>query len=179
MSRALSCPIPSNINPLNPNGFMFSISRLPEVTFFCQEVNLPSISMTAVDMPTPFANYPIAGDRVEFGDLSVQFLVDSQMANYKAVFNWIRGLGFPETNEQYIEQVTTSIPMSEVAASTSNATLVILGSGSSPVQTISFADLIPVSLESLVFNTTSQDVLYLVGNATFRYAYYNFEDMSN
>lgn len=173
MSRILQCPVPSNINPLNPNGFMFSITRIPEVSFFCQEVNLPSISLQNVEMPTPFVNYPIAGDRPDFGDLNVQFLIDSEMKNYKAVFNWLRGLGFPENNQQYTEQ-TASGTTSEVAASYSDAVLSILGGGSMPIQTIRFVDVLPVSLESLTFLSTNQDVQYLVGNATFKYAYYNF-----
>ena len=173
-NRILSCPVPSNINPLSPNGFMFSIQRLPAVSFFCQEVNLPAVSLPAIGMATPFVNYPIAGDIMDFGELNIQFLVDSEMSNYKAIFNWLRGLGFPEDNAQYTEQVTTQIPTAEVAASTSDATLTILGSNSLPVQTIQFIDLVPVSIDSLTFTSTSQDVQYLIGNASFKYAYYKF-----
>jgi hypothetical protein len=42
------------------------------------------------------------------------------------------------------------------------------------VQTAQFHDLFPVTLDSLVFQSTNQDVQYLVGNATFRYGYYKF-----
>lgn len=174
MSRILQCPVPGTINPLNPNGFMFQITRIPEVSFFCQEVNLPSVSLPTTDIATPFSNYPVAGDKLDFSDLNVQFLIDADMRNYKAVFDWIRGLGFPENNQQYTQQ-TTKNGISEVAASTSDATLAILGGGSIPVQSIRFIDLVPVSLESIQFTTVSQDVQYAVGNATFKYAYYKFE----
>lgn len=174
-TRLLTCPVPTSISPLNPNGFMFSITRIPEVSFFCQEVNLPSVSMQTPEIATPFASYPIAGDRVEFGDLNVQFLIDEKMENYKAVFNWLRGLGFPENNDQYTEQIRSSNTTSEVSASYSDAVLSILGGGSIPVQVIRFVDVLPVSLDSLTFVSTNQDVQYSVGNATFKYAYYKFE----
>jgi len=47
MANILSCPIPSNINPLSPNGFLFNILKLPNLSFFCQSVNLPGITLGA------------------------------------------------------------------------------------------------------------------------------------
>lgn len=173
--KILTCPFPSNINPLSPNGFMFTISRIPEVSFFCQEVQLPSVSLSNIEMPTPFVHYPLAGDTMDFGDLSIQFLVDSEMANYKSIFNWLRGLGFPENNLQYTDQVSSENGVSEVQASSSDATLSILNGNNQPIQTVRFIDVLPLSLESLTFLSTSQDVQYLIGNATFKYAYYKFE----
>jgi hypothetical protein len=78
--------VPENINPLSPNGFMFSIARIPEVTYFCQEVNIPEVSLSTVEQGSPFVRIPLPGDTLDFGELNVQFLVDSQMSNYKAMF---------------------------------------------------------------------------------------------
>ena len=174
-SKILTCPVPSNINPLSPNGFMFSISRLPELSFFCQEVQIPSINLSNPEIATPFSRYPVSGDILDFGDLTVQFLVDSEMTNYKAIFNWIRGLGFPENYTQYTEQSSSEIPMSEVQSTTSDGTITILGNTNVPIQTVKFVDLLPQSLESLTFVSTAQDVQYLVGSATFKYSYFTFE----
>ena len=35
--RTLTCPIPATINPLQNNGFLFSIEKLPDMQYFCQE----------------------------------------------------------------------------------------------------------------------------------------------
>lgn len=176
MSRLLSCPLPTNINPLSPNGYNFSIARIPELTYFCQEVNLPNISLGSLDIATPLVHYPVAGDMLDFGPLTVQFLVDSSMQNYKAIFNWIRGLGFPEDYKQYTEQVTPNVSsrLSEVAASVSDATLSILNGSNNSIAIVQFIDCVPLSLESLTFTSITQDVQYLVGSATFKYAYYKF-----
>ena len=84
-TRTLSCPLPENINPLSPNGYMFSIEKLPSLSYFCQEVNLPSLNLPEATQLNPFTKIPIAGDQLEFGQLTIQFLVDDVMGNYKAI----------------------------------------------------------------------------------------------
>jgi hypothetical protein len=173
--RTLSCPIPNNLNPLSPNGYTFSLQRLPSLTYFCQEIALPSITLPEVTQLNPFAKVPIAGDQVEFDTLRVQFLVDENMENYKAIHNWIIGLGFPENYQQYTDAVSSeAFNVSEVAGSSSDATLVILGNSNQPIQTVQFVDCIPESLETITFSSINQDVQYLIGTATFKYSYYKF-----
>lgn len=176
MANILSCPVPSNINPLSPNGFQFSIVRLPELSYFCQEVSIPGISLGSPDFQTPFSNKAIAGEMLTFDQLTVNFLVDEQMANYKGIWNWMIGLGFPESYQQYIDfQATNTTPMlSESAKNYSGGFLQVLGANNSVVQTIEFIDLVPISLNGLTFQSTNQDVQYIVGQATFKYDIYKF-----
>lgn len=99
------------------------------------------------------------------------------MQNYKAIHNWLIGLGFPENHQQYSDMLDASVipnDMSKVIRSYSDASLTVLGNDRTPIQTIQFIDLYPESLESLTFLSTSQDVQYLVGSATFRYTNYKF-----
>lgn len=175
-TRTLTCPIPENLNPLSPNGYTFLLHRLPGLSYFCQEITLPSITLPEITQFTPLTRIPIAGDQIDYDTLRVQFLVDEKMENYKAIHNWIVGLGFPENYSQYTSVIdTAAIPGgSEVAASSSDATLIIMGNSNTPIQTIQFADCIPESLESITFTSTNQDVQYLVGSASFRYSYYKF-----
>lgn len=175
-TRTLTCPLPANINPLSPNGYMFTLQRLPELSFFCQEVSLPSITLPEATQLNPFSKIPLSGDQIDFDTLRVQFLIDENMGNYRAIHDWIVGLGFPENNSQYT-QVINDAPIlgaNEVARSSSDATLIILGNNNQPIQVIQFADCVPESLESITFTSTNQDVQYLIGSASFRYTYYKF-----
>lgn len=176
MNNTISCPIPENISPLSPNGFMFSVQKLPQINFFCQQVNLPGITLGAPEFGNPFNVAPIPGDTLTYDTLDVQFLVDENMENYRAIYNWVVALGFPETYEQYLNFVNSNElnQTSELAKNYSDASLVILGSNNKPSQTIQFHDAFPVSISSLTFQSTNQDVQYLVGSATFRYGYYKF-----
>ena len=41
------------------------------------------------------------GDKIQFGDLTIRFLVDEDLSNFMEIQNWIRGLGFPEKLSQF------------------------------------------------------------------------------
>lgn len=172
----LSCPIPDNINPLSPNGFMFTISKLPALNFFCQQVGLPGVTLGEPEFANPLSRQPIPGETITYDTLQVQFLVDETMTNYRSIYNWIIALGFPTGYDEYVNFLNEDdrIVTSELAKNYSDGTLHILGSNNKVVQTIFFTDLFPVSLDTLIFQSTNQDVNYLVGNAVFRYGFYKF-----
>lgn len=155
----LSCPFPENINPLSPNGFMFQIERLPEMKYFCQQAAIPGISLPTANMATPMVSIGFKGEQLEYDVLTVQFLIDSEMKNYRAINKWMTD-NFPTDGN--------------VDAKPSDGYLHVLGSSNQVIQTIQFANMLPISLEALTFNSTNQDVQYLVGSATFRYTYYHF-----
>lgn len=176
MAGTLTCPVPTNINPLSPNGFLFSIQKLPELNFFAQEVNLPGLTLGAPEFGNPFAIQPIPGETLTYDSLNVRFLVDEDMANYLSIYNWIVALGFPENYDQYVtfKNSDTRGITAELAKNYSDATMQILGSNNVAVQTVQFIDIFPISLTSLIFQSTNTDVQYLVGDATFRFGYYKF-----
>lgn len=175
MSLNLSCPVPSNINPLSSNGFNFFITKLPEVSFWCQEVNLPSMTLPAIEFNTPLSMLPITGDIIQYEDLNIQFLVDENMANYSAIYNWMIGLGFPESNKQYSDYISSQKDYTRLSRESSDATLQILGSNNQPIKIVRFVDILPTNLSSMTFQSTNTDVNYIVGNATFRINRYEFE----
>ena len=154
---------------------MFNIQRLPKVSFFAQEVNLPTLTLGNFPQSTPFSQAIIAGDTLDYGPLTIQFLVDDGMENYKSIHNWLVGLGFPENHNQYQNILdSATLSGSNVKKSYSDATLMILGNTNTAIQTVQFVDVFPESLDSITFVSNSQDVQYLVGSATFRYSYYKF-----
>jgi len=176
MDKTLSCPLPQNINPLSPNGFNFTVLKLPSITFFCQQANLPGLTFGEPAFANPFASVPLPGDHITYDTLNVNFLIDETMTNYKAIWNWIIALGFPQSYDQYVSFVNSdqSGVLNELAKNYSDATLEILGSSNKAVATVQFVDVFPASLDSIMFQSTNQDVPYLVGTATFRYSYYKF-----
>lgn len=175
MSIANQCPLPENINPLSSNGFLFSINSMPEVSFFCQEVELPEITIGNIGVQTPLSKLKLADDVMEFGTLTVTFLIDEQMLNYVSVYNWITGLGFPESYEQYSTFINTrNIGYTTVTKESSNATLAILGSNNKPVKFVNFYNILPISLSSATFRTTNEDVTYITGTAVFEIERYDF-----
>lgn len=169
----MATSIPSNLNPLSPNGFQFSITKLPELTFHCQQVNLPGITLGEPTFSTPFSTQPVPGDALQYDPLTVQFLVDENMENYKKLYNWIVALGFPESYDQYIAQnAADTTAYGELAKNYSDATLQILDSNNQAIQTIQFYDLFPTTIDSMMFSATNDDVNYVVANVTFKFGLY-------
>jgi len=169
-----TCPSPSNLNPLSPNGFKFSVTKLPGIDFFCQEITLPELSLGTAIYATPLSDQPIPGDKIEFGDLTIKFIINSDMSNYKAIYDLIMGLGFPIDHEQYkawVKKDTRNIT-SELMTNLSNGALTILNNQNNPAVTIQFSDMYPVLLSSLTFSTTNNTVQFLTGEATFKYGWY-------
>ena len=171
------CLYPNNLNPLSPNGFNFSITKLPDVSFFCQRVTIPSISLASIDRPTPFINTPIPGEIMTFSELSLQFLIDDQMNNYKTIYNWMVALGYPEDNKQYTNFVNAqgASVYSELARNYSDATVSVLDAQNNATNSFKFYDLFPISLDPIQFEATAMDVNYVIGSATFKYSYFTID----
>lgn len=177
----MGCPLPPNLNPLSPTGFRLNITKLPGVTFFCQQANIPDINLDPIPVGTPFSTSIVPGEILDFGALIVNFLVDENMANYKAIYNWITGLGFPQDYEQYQALANSTDNTVQIGTrfgtqqgNYSDGILEILGSNNIGVQSIQFKDLYPASIGSLQFESNVDDIQYLTGTCTFRYTYYNF-----
>lgn len=169
--------IPHHINPLAPNGFNFKITKIPGVSFFCQRVMVPSLSITSVDRATPFATVPIPGEIMTFGELSIQFLVDEKLENYKSIVDWMIGLTYPESHEQYqrfIGSDQTGL-ISELTKNYSDGLVEILDSQNRPTNTFRFYDMFPISLDPIQMEATVMDTNYIIGAATFKYSYFDFD----
>jgi len=169
-----ACPVPDNINPLSPIGFRLDIEKLPNVSYFCQEATIPDISLSSIPVPTPLAQIQIPDTIINYGDLVVNFLIDEKMENYTALYNWVKGLGFPTDHQEYTDLLNQDQQPNklELSKNYSDASLHILSSSNNVVKTIRFIDLMPISLASLQFGSNLTDVQYLQGNAIFRYTYY-------
>jgi hypothetical protein len=172
--NTLTCPIPDNITPLSPNGFLFSVQKLPQLNFFCQQVNLPGIMLGAPEFGNPLQMQPIPGESLTYDQLQVQFLVDEKMENYISIYNWIVALGFPNDYEQYTNFINEDQRgvIAELSKNYSDGTLQILTHNNQVARTVQFVDMFPTAIDSLMFQGTNTDVNYLVGNVTFRYGYY-------
>ena len=172
----LSCPFPANINPLSSGGFMFTIQKAPAVKFWCNQANLPGLTLGTVAQATPFIQIPQPGDTLVYDTLNIQFMIDADMINYIELWNWMNGLGFPESNENftaYMDADTRGM-RGELAKSVSDASLTILNNSNVPVKTIQLIDLFPVNLNSLQLQANNSDVVYMIGEATFQFSHWKF-----
>lgn len=158
---------PTNQNFLSPLSFKFTISKLPHVSFFVQTVKLPNISLPPIEMETPYKNLPFIGDKLIFSDFQITFLVDEDMKNYNEIFNWLSGVAFPESYDQYKQIKERSVVKNDGLSS--DASLIITTSSMNPNIEIVFTRAFPSSLSEIIMNTMDQTVDYVTATASFRY----------
>jgi hypothetical protein len=170
-----SCDTPTEVNPLMRNGFKFAVERIPDITYFCQEANIPEITLQSADMETPYSRIPMTGDKASFSPLVVEFLIDAQFKNYMAMYDWIYEQAFPDYNPQYTRQVQKgriTRAISEAKATTSTAVLGVLGNNNQIIASVRFIDCVLISLSGLNFTTINSDSQFLTGTAVFKYQGY-------
>ena len=187
---------PAKLDYASPIQFRFKCTKLPEVEFTCQTANIPGISLGSGTQPTSLVDVPIPGDKISYQSLDISFLVDENLNNYKEIHDWIIGLGFPQSHDQFKNLQTTGqdrFPGSTAGAvvpgvdvpkpldeggTYSDATLTILNSKNIAKTEIRFQNLYPTSLGGLNYDVKMNDVDYLQATVSFAYMYYEIIQIS-
>lgn len=164
-------------NFLTPTGFLFQVQRAPKISYFGNRINVPSLNLGVAQQTNYLTDIPRPGEKIDFGDLSLRFLIDENLENYLEVQNWIRGIGFPESLTQiYDFQKTGNIDGdNDMLNLYSDGTLTILSQLNKPMFYVKFEDLFPYALSDIQFDATVADVEYLTAEVSFKYTIYNIE----
>ena len=141
------------------------------------------MDLGVAEQPTYLRDIPTPGDKIDFGDLSIRFLVDEDLVNYMELQKWIRGLGYPESMKDFADLEKEAIIKPKFANRGDNiysdGTLQILSSNLVAKFNVNFKDLFPVSLSTITFDATDTDIEYFTAEATFKYTIYNLTDLEN
>ena len=165
-----------NRNFLAPVGFKFTLAKYPKVSFFSNSARIPELSLGTAVQPSYLKDIDIPGEKLTYGDLTIRFLVDENLQNYMAMHNWLKGIGFPETPQQFADQTTNADGVRDEKEVFSDGSLHILNSNFKDVAIVRFNDLFPVGLTSLEFDATETDINYFTAEAVMRYTVYNIFD---
>ena len=183
---------PDQLDYASPTQFRFGINQLPKVEFFTVSANLPGISAGTNTVSTPFKDIPIMGEKLDYANLSISFIVDEYLENYISLHSWMTGFGFPKNREQFrtFRDVTSNTPAGGKApaidlvgkatpdkAMYSDAFLQILSNKNNPIVEVNFENTFPVSLSALDFTQTATDVEYMVATAEFAYQIYEIKTL--
>jgi len=188
---------PTKLDYAAATQFKFNIIKLPKVEFFCTSINIPSITLGDTTQPTPLKDIPIPGDKVVYSGLSLDFLVDENLENYREIHGWITGMGFPKNHTQFETLVNAGkdrFPTSDGTAQNreagkvddygfdagaiySDASLTILSSKNNAVLEVRYRDIYPTSLSGLTYDQQAGDTTYLTASVDFKYLTYEFAEV--
>ncbi len=162
-----------NINILNDNDFRFEICELPNVTLFAQNFSIPGVSLGRAPVSTSNVDYYVPGEKIEYEDLVITFLVDEDMSNFIEIFNWMTALGFPESTEQFKRLKEHHTPYTEV----SDIILSVTTNKFTPNRRIHFVDCFPTDLNPIDFSNINDTISPITSTVMFAYSYYYFEPL--
>ena len=96
--------------------------------------------------------------------------------------NWIRGLGFPESTQEFRDLTKGGLTQGRYVQDKQNVysdgTLQILTSNMVAKFNVNFKDLWPTSLTTLTFDATDTDIEYFTADVSFKYTIYDLTDLS-
>jgi len=178
-----------NRNFLSPVGFQFHVTKIPGVAFFCQSASIPAISMGVANQTTRLNVSYQPGDELYYEPLFIRFLIDENMKNYYQIHDWIRRITTPYSSQEFTyntlddkDDRTPFEPRDRRGKPVwgnnqwkCDTSLMVLSSNYQPVAEFQFKDCFPISLTTLNFDASVQEVNYFTAEASFRYNYFNYK----
>ena len=173
---------PDTLDFANASQFRFQLLKIPTTVYYTTAVNLPGIAFSGdAIMNSRFKAMPFMGDTLDFSPMELTFNVSEGLQNYREIHDWMTGIGFPKTPEQFAEalrdsevektvQIRGKLAMPNVL--TSDATLTLLTNKNNPVIQVNFRNIYPTSLSGLQFNTQDTDATPLTAQVTMSYDFY-------
>lgn len=138
----------TNTSLLGPTSFRMVMNRIPSVTYFCQSANIPSMAIEAITRGNMFVDIKEIG-KPSFGDFSATFLVDEEMKNWKAIYDWMRSIAafedFTEMEPQWKDHKSDVI-------------LMVTTAGKNPNIEFTFKGCFPTDLGAISFDSSSTDI---------------------
>tara|TARA_R110002012_G_scaffold285033_1_gene476008 strand:+ start:307 stop:801 length:495 start_codon:yes stop_codon:yes gene_type:complete len=157
---------PETNNYLATNFFKLEIDKFPTVSYFCQSVNLPSLTASTIEVPVPGIGLPIRSPlaRYSYENMSVSFIVDEKMENWLEVYNWMsemRGFDSDCATKDYPDIF-------------SDAELIIMNASYQPMKTVTIQEMFPVGISGIQFSSVIVDTEPVIATATFAFTKYEF-----
>ena len=152
---------PNELNQLNVVSFQTNFTRMPNVNFFCQSVNIPSMSLGSFLQPTTFMDQPVEGDTLTLEQLNIGFYVNEDLSNYLEIYNWMIALGFPDNYAQFSLKKNVNDAGNTTTIRRSDMNIILNTNKSNPNFSVTFKDAFPVALGAInldVQNTTLEPI---------------------
>lgn len=166
---------PENTNYLQASKFLLTFDRIPNVQYFCQEVNLPGIHIDVAIINTPLLDFQSPGTKIRYNPFVITFNVNEDISNWKEMHSWFMAIASPIGFEQR-KDLRLNLSKRTTDPLYSDITLTILSNLNNPLVRVHFTDAFPISLTDVNFDTKSSSDTIITATATFNYDYFTFEN---
>jgi hypothetical protein len=158
-----------NTNLAIPTNFLFSLRKIPNMTYFIQEFTLPECGAEAITsefMFGPTVKFPKSS--FGYGSLTMKFIVNEDFSNYYAIVQWIlENTGY----QSFIKKQKYNEGASE------EGSLMLLTNKKNAFRKIDFVGMIPTDLSGLDFANDVTDITPLTATIKFAISGYTSTDL--
>ena len=151
------------------SNFNCVIPRLPLLSEYITSINIPTTSLSAAEMPTPFHSLPIPGDTIQYGNLNINFLLSEGASNWYDLYTWMSTVSNAFKLGGYKAWVKDHDDL------VSNCLLTINNSNNIPVMKIVYNKIWPTSITEFSFETGNAGSEPITMTAVFNYNNYDIE----
>ena len=179
--------LPDNLSYLAPTQFELLVKKLPNTKYFATGVNIPSVSVGETLQPTRLgANVKLPGDKIQFGEITITFIVDENMENWTELYNWMEGITASTDTEKYRLLVGANKREGEEQDGSgdfdqlhSDMTIVVTTAANNPNRYVRIQDAYPSSLGEIAMDTTVAGGLsYVTCTASFQFTSFEIASTS-
>jgi hypothetical protein len=166
---------PSNTNSLVGNKFSINFTRLPNLNYFCQSINLPGMSIGEIPRNNPFIDLYSPGEKLTYDSLNFSFIVDEDLKSWLEIHDWMRAMTFPTDFSEYrnLPNLNKFAKANPTFPQFSDATVNILTSSLNLNYNVRLYDCFPTSLSSIIFNSTDSPENIITADVSFRFSYFD------
>lgn len=148
----------TNVSLMSTNKFAIAIAKFPAVQFFCQKVDIPSVRIGETKVYTnKDIDIWLPGDKVQYEDLNVTFLLDEDMLSYKQLKEWMH--------------MATSSELAD-AEKFSDVTVMALTNNGNVNVLLNFELAFPSYISPILFDSTRTEEVPITVDVSFKFSVY-------
>jgi hypothetical protein len=160
---------PDSVNAFLNTNFKFTLTRLPNVTFWCSSVNIPQISIGEVTVQNRFVPHHVPGSSIQMDPLRVTFSVDEEFSNWNEIYRWMRSIVPFEDFSEILRNENQYY---------SDGIIHCLNSAKNPNKKFVFKNMFPTNLDGFDLNVALNEPDPVSVTATFTYESFEIEDVT-
>lgn len=127
-----------------------TIQSLPNTSFSITEFPVPGIQLPPSIYPSPYHDQPIPGDKLVYSPMSVTFLVNENLSNWKEIYDWMIALAAPEDKKaQY-----------DISRMFADIDIIIYSNDQIPITSFHFIECVPTSLGNIDMTVEDSETVY-------------------
>lgn len=152
-------------NFLQPTGFKVVVlrKRFKNLEFFAQSVQHPDLSVAPTVAQFRGTNAQLPGDKLEYGTLTIEAIMDENMNVYKEMHQWLTS----SVDQKY--KPAGNINLNDQDVSAYDISLMVLSSHNNAIDTIRYKSAFPINLGIVNFQSTADNIQYITFPITFAY----------